>query len=1007
MYRPTFRNARRSPPPSAWVGTPNKEALPNFALTMATVDLAAEPSRGAVSVWMAESLPTRHAGSPHMRRPPFLASMVGATCENLVVSVGTEAWYPRSFVLTDIVGSVSLWERDATVMSEAVAQHDVMVEREVIAAGGELVRSKGEGDSTFSVFAHPAQAVAAADAVQRAIASQAWPTAAPLRLRAGVHTGDAEPRDGDWYGPAVNRAARLRALADAGQTLVSGVTAGLVAEELPDGAGLLYRGRRLLRGIERPEEVWELVASDDPRLRAATSGRAGGLPVALTRFVGRTVDVQHLVGLAETERLVTLTGPGGAGKTRLALEVAADAERRGEQVWLAELAPLEGGDLVAQAVATAVGLETGPDPLDSLVGHAARLTGLLVLDNCEHVLGASRTLTERLLSAASGLRVLATSREPLGLMGEQVWPVGPLTVPDASVRDASELSGVESVELLLDRARAVRPGLAIDDEHAAPVVQICRALDGVPLAIELAAGRLRSLSLADLAARLDDQLAVLTRPQPVAAAEARHRTLRMTLNWSYELLTEPQRTLARRLSVFAGGFRLDAVEAVCGGDLDVLDGVDELVAKSVVTFDGVSARYRLLEPLRQYLAEHLDATGTADNVRRAHAEWVASLCERLGARLLAEQKACTARLREETANVDLALRCALDHCDHEIALRIVGSLGQYWFQNDQASGRRWCAATIEAAAGAPPRRRAKALVSGGMVGQNDQDWARSVAWLREALAIYRAERAIPGQAASLFWLGRALALWGDLDQIEVNSTEAALCFDQSLALSIQLGDTAGAAWCRVWLGALAFWDQDLDRAERLAEQALHDAGAVDAQHAAGEALCSLAFIARRRGDDGAAVMFLRDAVGRYRDLDDRRRLAEGLVDLAAQEVTVGRTDEALQALAESSRLDDQLGRLTGRSYRLAVAAAVHLARGQIGLAVAALGAYDTHAYTTEGTSERRGRHADYSGWFSQTVAATRARLEPGAVADASTAAQTKNLDQLIHELILQPAGDHT
>jgi len=258
------------------------------------------------------------------------------------VPTGSGGWYPRSFVLTDIVESVSLWERDADLMASAVARHDAIISREVSAAGGELVRAKGEGDSTFSVFAHPTQAMAAAMAIQKAVASEEWPSAVPVRIRVGVHTGDAEPRDGDWYGPAVNRAARLRALARADQTLVSGVTAGLVADQLPKNSRLLYRGRRVLRGIERPEEVWELVGADDPRLALPQLGRIGDLPLKLTRFVGRARDFERLSGLIDAERLVTLTGPGGCGKTRLALEVAGEGARRGEVVWLAELAPPTG-----------------------------------------------------------------------------------------------------------------------------------------------------------------------------------------------------------------------------------------------------------------------------------------------------------------------------------------------------------------------------------------------------------------------------------------------------------------------------------------------------------------------------------------------------------------------------------------------------------------------------------------------------------------------------------------
>jgi class 3 adenylate cyclase len=316
--------------------------------------------------------------------------------------------------LTDIVGSVGLWERDAESMAQAVAHHDAIIGRAVAAAGGVLVRSKGEGDSTFSVFAHPAEAVVAAVAVQEAIAAEPWPLELPVRVRAGMHTGDAEPRDGDWYGPAVNRAARLRALADGGQTLVSGVAAGLVADRLPAAVRLLYRGRRVLRGIERPEEVWELVAADDARLDAPASARVGGLPLALTRFVGRGHDVERLAELIHEERLVTLTGPGGCGKTRMAMEVAAQATGQGEVVWLAELAPLRDGGLVAQTVATAVGFEDAPDPSSQLLAEAELLVGVLVLDNCEHLLDACESAHR----AAAGHRTRpARARHEPGAVG--------------------------------------------------------------------------------------------------------------------------------------------------------------------------------------------------------------------------------------------------------------------------------------------------------------------------------------------------------------------------------------------------------------------------------------------------------------------------------------------------------------------------------------------------------------------------------------------------------------
>jgi predicted ATPase/class 3 adenylate cyclase len=930
------------------------------------------------------------------------ASGAGAACENVAVPTSTEHWYPRSFVLTDVVSSVSLWERDAELMAQAVARHDAIIGREVAAASGQLVRSKGEGDSTFSVFAHPADAVMAAVAIQGAIGAEEWPTALPLRVRAGVHTGDAEPRDGGWFGPAVNRAARLRGLADGKQTLVSGVTAGLVADQIPASVHLLYRGRRVLRGIERPEEVWELVAADDPRLAVGAPEAVGGLPVALTRFVGQAADVERLVGLVEDQRLVTLTGPGGSGKTRLAMEVARDAQRHGEVVWLAELAPLRDGGRVGEAVAAAVGVQHGADLLQELLAHLEAMAGLLVLDNCEHLLGASGAVTGQLLAAAPGVRVLATSREPLGLPGERVWPVRPLAVPAASSRDHAELAGVESVQLLLDRARAVRPDLEIGDDDVASVVQICQVLDGVPLAIELAAGRLRSLSFADLAGRLADQLAVLTRSPSAAGDEVRHRTLRMTLDWSYDLLTDRQQTLARRLSVFAGGFRLDAVEAVGGGDIDVLDGVDELVAKSLVTFHGVTARYRLLEPLRQHLAQRLEESGEAELSRQAQAEWAAALCERLGGGTdLLEDKARTRRLREESGNIDVALRWALDHGDHEIALRIVGSLGHYWLRNDQASGRRWCAQVVQIAKGAAPRRRAKALVGAGIVAQSDAAWDRSIAWLSEALAFYRAEQLVAGQAISLFWLGRAFASRLNPKHLQDDSAEATRCFEEGLRLSMQLGNLLGASSFRNLLSSQAFRDGDLARAEQLSRQVIDECRSAGVRHPMGQALCNLAFIAYRRDRHDAAVELLRDAVALYRDVDDPWQLAATLVELAAQAASAGQGAVALHALAESTKLDEQIGRLPGRAYALAVAAVVHLARGETTLSIGALGAYDAHSIRE--TRRPWGELVRSIVWLGEVVETTRARLDPAAVAVATATARTRQIDELIDELITQPA----
>jgi predicted ATPase/class 3 adenylate cyclase len=914
------------------------------------------------------------------------------------VSTGTHRWQANTFVLTDIVDSVALWEADSDHMAEAMARHDALVVREVTAAGGTLVHAKGEGDSTFSVFARPLDAVVAAAAIQRAVADEPWALARPLEVRAGVHTGEAETREANWYGPAVNRAARLRGLAAGGQTLVSGVCAGLVADKLPPALRLAYRGRRTLRGIERPEEVWELGPADNPRV-ASTMRPTGAtaLPDLMTRLVGRTAELARLAELIGEYRLVTIAGPGGIGKTRLAVELAHRLAGEGIAVWYAELAPLRDPGPLVDVIAETVGVEPGPDRLATLQRRAEQLDGVLVLDNCEHLLDACTTLVSRLLQAGLQLRVLTTSREPLGLAGERIWPVAPLGVPNDLVSDrlqlaATQATDLESVELLLDRGRALRPDLELSDEVVPAVVRICRALDGMPLAIELAASRLHAFGFQDLADRLDDQLSLLARRASAGHNDERHHTLRLAVGWSYDLLTPRQQRLAQGLSVFAGGFRLDAVDDVLGGDGDVLDGIDDLVAKSLVHFDHITARYRLLEPVRQYLAERLDA-GQMDDLKAAHARCTAGLSIRLGRGLMTDQQSCSNRLAEERNNIELALRWTYDH-DLDLAARVVGSVWPYWFLYDQTTGRRWCEAVVTASADLPPRLRARALLAAGIIVQNDGAWDRSIRRLRDALEIFRAERAVAGQASALFWLGRTF-VHGTSPSVAETVREAKACLEEALALTRQSGDDALAGWCAAWLANHALWSGDLDRAEALATDVIEMCYQTGARAPLGTVWSVLAYTAWRRGDDEVALAYLHDGVGLYRDLGEPHQLAWALLDLAAYKAAWGLPDETMQHLAEAARLGEQAGSQTERARSLAIAAYAYLVRGDRDMATAALGAFDATGYAWRW----EGHWA--TAQIIDGIPETRAALDPRAVAAAAEDARHRSVDALIDDLIMR------
>lgn len=473
--------------------------------------------------------------------------------------------------MTDIEGSTTLWEQHPAKMKEAIRLHDEAIEASV-APYGSLVKAKGEGDSTFSVFTRATDAMSCALEAQRALMRAPWPRDAPIGVRMAIHTGEAELREfagasGDYFGSTINRCARIRAIAHSGQILVSQSAHDLVRDLLPDGVGLKDLGSHRLKDLERPEPIYQVthpeLRLDFPPLRSLDA-LPHNLPVQLTSFVGRDEEIHKLRNYLSTSRLLTLLGPGGSGKTRLALQLAAEFLEGMDGVWMVDLSAIIDPSLIPHEAASALGLreEPGRQEIDTVIDHLSSKRCLIILDNCEHLIEDCAVFTERLVKGCAQLLILATSREALGVPGEATWRVLPLSVPDPEhLPRVARMSDYESVRLFLDRAGLVRPGLSIREDNAASIALICQRLDGIPLAIELAAAKVQVLSLDAIATRLDDRFKLLS--GGARSNLTRHQTLRATVDWSYDLLEDRAQVLLRRLAVFAGEWSLEAAEEVC------------------------------------------------------------------------------------------------------------------------------------------------------------------------------------------------------------------------------------------------------------------------------------------------------------------------------------------------------------------------------------------------------------------------------------------------------------
>ncbi len=543
-----------------------------------------------------------------------------------------------TFLFTDIEGSTQRWGTDRDAMADALSRHDALMRAAIAARGGEVFKTVG--DAFCAAFSTAPAAVAAAIDAQRALAAEDFSAVAGALVRMALHTGTPQERDGDYFGPAVNRVARLLAIGHGEQVLVSGASAELLAGDMPPQTSLRDLGAHRLKDLTRAERVYQLVApglrESFPPLRSPDA-LPNNLPLQLTSFVGRDDDVREIKTLLHETRLVTLVGSGGAGKTRCAIQSGAEMlDTFADGVWLIELAAISDPSLVALTIADALSVREshGQSMLNTLLAHLKERSMLLILDNCEHLIDEVRNIAGAILRACPEVRILATSRESLNTAGERVFRLPSLAVPPANEELTAEAARpYGAVALFADRAAASDARFELTDANAALVTEISRRLDGIPLAIELAAARVKVLSPQQLLEKLDERFRVLTGGD--RSGLPRHQTMRALIDWSYDLLSEQERVLFRKLAIFAGGFTLETASVVCGGgtldELAVLELITSLVDKSLVQTEpsGSVTRNRLLESTRQYAREKLAEHGEDAEVARAHAAAFLALAERL------------------------------------------------------------------------------------------------------------------------------------------------------------------------------------------------------------------------------------------------------------------------------------------------------------------------------------------------------------------------------------------
>jgi predicted ATPase/class 3 adenylate cyclase len=805
-----------------------------------------------------------------------------------------DARSPVTFLFSDIEGSTERWERDPGAMAAALARHNELLRNAIETHGGHVF--KVMGDAFCAVFATVPDATAAALGAQRALLGEDFSAVGGIRVRIALHTGHAHEREGDYFGPTLNRIARLVSIGHGGQILISGPSAALLQDAVPSESVLRDLGAHRLKDLARPEHVYQLAAPDlldkFPPLRSVDSF-PNNLPQQLTSFVGRADAVAEIKDLLKQHRLVTLVGAGGAGKTRCAIQTGAELlDRFGDGVWMVELAPISDPSLVVTTIAAVLGVREvrGEDLLATLVMHLEQRQLLLLLDSCEHLIDETRRIAAAILRACAGVSILTTSREALGIAGEHVFQMPSLEMQAA-------------VELFVDRARAIDAHFELTDENAQFVTEICRRLDGIPFAIELAAARIKLLSPRQLTQKLHERFRLLT--AGYKSALPRHQTLRATIDWSYDLLDEHLRALFRKLSVFVGGWTLEAVVPVCADECDeweALERLSSLVDKSLVVVEslGDERRYDMLSSIREYARERLADAHESEATATNHAHFYATFVHSLTPLVPDLEDAKWQRLlATELDNVRAAIDWAIfqEH-DPQAGLKLLADLEWPELIVTPHEALRWYEAAVAAESAMPndlvyARVLRHCVILGWLTGRATAQ--------REQLALRAVE--VARRSGDLDEIARALGNLGAIYAIAGRFEETEQRFVEAYASPERLSRLAANAVLRMW-AVSNLQSGDLERARRRFSEVARLERPGSEAHAS--ALLNLGELEYAAGDVEAARHAARQAKESYASLNSVYT-ALVLSNLAAYAMEAGDLDEARVSLREALELQQVAG----------------------------------------------------------------------------------------------------